>query len=124
MSEDVMAAACAEGARPLWASQSWLQSDALDALAAVNEQCLELLCEQAAARTPARPRPALLKELEALWYGLDAGARRRAARCPFLLVDASLPGRPAARGLPPEAFAIRTGARRRRRSSPCLGRSR
>lgn len=88
MSEDVIAAARAESARPLWASQSWLQSDALDALAAVNEQCLELLCEQAAARATARPKPPLLKELEALWYGLDAGARRRGARCPFLLVDA------------------------------------
>ncbi|MGH8217242.1 MAG: hypothetical protein ACREUT_01540 [Steroidobacteraceae bacterium] len=90
MSEDAIAAARAQGTRPLWASQSWLQSDALDALAAVNEQCLELLCEQASARAPSRPRPALLKELEALWYGLDAGARRRAARCPFLLVDAEL----------------------------------
>lgn len=87
MSEDVMTAARAESARALWTSQSWLHSEALDALAAVNEQCLELLCEQAAVRQPARPRPALLKELEALWYGLDAGARRRAARCPFLLVD-------------------------------------
>jgi len=89
MSENVIAAARAEGARPLWTSQSWLQSDALDALAAVNEQCLELICEQAAARASVRPRPALLKELEALWYGLDAGARRRAARSPYLLVDAA-----------------------------------
>lgn len=88
MSEDVIPAARAERARPLWAAQSWLHSDALDALAAVNEQCLELLCEQAAARATTRPRPPLLRELEALWYGLDAGARRRAARCPFLLVDA------------------------------------
>ncbi len=99
MSEDVRAAARAEGARPLWASQSWLHSDALDALAAVNEQCLELLCEQASARTPARPRPALLKDLEALWYGLDAGARRRAARCPFLLVDAAFARAPRRPGL-------------------------
>lgn len=88
MSEDMIAAARAERARPLWASQSWLHSDALDALAAVNEQCLELLAEQAAVRATARPKPPLLRELEALWYGLDAGARRRAARCPFLLVDA------------------------------------
>lgn len=96
MSENVMAAARAEGARPLWASQSWLQSDALDALAAVNEQCLELLCEQASARAPPRPRPALLKDLEPLWYGLDTAARRRAARCPFLLADAGF-ARPPAR---------------------------
>lgn len=87
MSEDRVAAAAAHRAEPLWAPQSWLQADALDALADLNEQCLELLCEQAIART-ARPRPALVRELEALWCGLDTGTRRRAARCPFLLVDA------------------------------------
>jgi hypothetical protein len=87
VSEDVGAAAAAKGASPPWAAQSWLQADALDALAELNEQCIELLCEQAAARA-ARPRPALLKGLEGLWCALDAGARRRAARCPFLLVEA------------------------------------
>jgi len=87
MSEDAITAR-AQSVRPLWAAQSWLHSDALEALAAVNEQCLELLCEQAAARAAARPKPPLLRELEALWYALDAAARRRAARCPFLLVDA------------------------------------
>lgn len=69
-----------------WASQSWLHAKALDTLAELNEQCLELLCDQAAAS--ARPRPVLLAELEALWSALDTAARRRAARCPFLLVDA------------------------------------
>ncbi|MGH8258960.1 MAG: hypothetical protein ACREUG_04650 [Steroidobacteraceae bacterium] len=87
MSEDRGAAAAAQGARPLWVPLSWLQADALEALAELNEQCLELLCEQAVART-ARPRPPLLRDLEALWYSLDTGARRRAARCPFLLADA------------------------------------
>jgi hypothetical protein len=87
MSDDAPAAARVRGSGPLWASQSWLQGEALDALAELNEQCLELLCEQAVARS-ARPRPALLAQLEALWCGLDAGARRRAARCPVLLVDA------------------------------------
>ena len=69
-----------------WACQSWLHAEALATLAELNEQCLELLCAQAAA--PAHPGPALLAQLEPLWSGLDADARRRAARCPFLLVDA------------------------------------
>lgn len=85
VSEERGAALPAEGARPLWAS-TWLQADALEALAELNEQCLELLAEQAVART-ARPRPAVLRELEGLWCALDTGARRRASRCPFLLVD-------------------------------------
>jgi hypothetical protein len=69
-----------------WACQSWLHAEALATLAELNEQCLELLCAQAAA--PAQSRPALLAQLEPLWSGLDTDARRRAARCPFLLVDA------------------------------------
>lgn len=69
-----------------WACQSWLHAEALATLAELNEQCLELLCAQAAA--PARSPPPLLAELEPLWSGLDGEARRRAARCPFLLVDA------------------------------------
>jgi hypothetical protein len=83
---DDLDVAAAKGRGPLWVS-SWLQADALDALAELNEQCLDLLCEQAAARA-ARPPPARLRELEGLWCGLDGSARRRAARCPFLLVDA------------------------------------
>ncbi len=90
MSENALGGRRVPGARPLWSPLPWLQQDALDALAAVNEQCLELLCEQASARASARPRPALVRELDALWYSLDAAARRRAARCPFLLVDAGL----------------------------------
>jgi len=86
MSEDPRAfdAAPARGAPPH--GRSWLRLDALDALAEINEQCLELMSEQAAC--PASSSPALLVELRALWCGLDAAARRRAARCPVLLVDA------------------------------------
>ncbi len=70
-----------------WSSQSWLRAEVLDALAELNEQCLELLCEQTVSCN-ARRRPALLADLEALWVGLETVARRRAARCPFLLADA------------------------------------
>jgi hypothetical protein len=73
--------------RSPWIAQSWLRADSLDGLAELNEQCLELLCEQAASGG-GRPWPALLAQLEPLWRALDAGARRRAARCPFLLLDA------------------------------------
>jgi hypothetical protein len=73
-----------------WAAQSWLHAKTLDTLAELNEQCLELLCDQAA--SPGRPRPLLLGGLDALWRGLDTAARRRAARCPFLLVDAGFMG--------------------------------
>ncbi|HTX24827.1 MAG TPA: hypothetical protein VMD03_09230 [Steroidobacteraceae bacterium] len=73
--------------RPTWAFQSWLRAESLDGLAELNEQCLELLCEQATAGA-GRPRPALLATLEPLWRALDASVRRRAARCPFLLLDA------------------------------------
>ncbi len=85
MSELDLAGSAAGG--PPWIAQSWLRTDSFDGLAELNEQCLELMCEQTVSGG-ARPRPALLAELEPLWRGLDAAARRRAARCPFLLVDA------------------------------------
>jgi len=90
-----------DGGEPLWSAQGWLHAQTLESLAEVNEQCLELMCEQAAARTLAPAareptgyaqavRPALLIELHELWEELDGAARRRAARCPYLLVDVGL----------------------------------
>lgn len=89
---------------PLWASQSWLHADTLRSLAEVNDECLQLICEQARAGTnvlrswceapahcpsgAAAAPPAMLVELRPSWCGLDVGARRRAAHCPYLLVDA------------------------------------
>ncbi|MGH8150875.1 MAG: hypothetical protein ACRETB_13005 [Steroidobacteraceae bacterium] len=87
MSEHLVVASAAEARGPVWASASWLRAEILDTLAELNEQCLELICEQAAASAP-RSGPGLLAELEALWGALDMASRRRAARCPFLLVDA------------------------------------
>jgi hypothetical protein len=78
---------------PVWISQSWLRAESLAGLAELNEQCLELLCEQAAAGA-GRARPALLGQLEPLWRGLDTAGRRRAAACPFLLLDAGFSGAP------------------------------
>jgi len=87
-----------DGDQPLWSPHAWLGPETLESLAEVNEQCLELLCEQAAAVArrasvalvgPGGAPPApLLTELRALWIELDSAARRRAARCPYQLLDA------------------------------------
>ncbi len=87
MVQPMAIATSADGHAEAWSSRSWLHAEALDALAELNEQCLELLCDQAACSS-ARLRPGLLVGLEALWVGLETVARRRAARCPFLLADA------------------------------------
>ena len=64
----------------------WLRAESSEALTAINEECLELLVAQSMLRT-SQPQP-LLCELADLWRSLDARARRRAAECPYLLVDA------------------------------------
>ncbi len=87
MAEPMAVASSADVRGAAWSSKSWLHAEALDALAELNEQCLELLADQAASSS-GRFRPTLLVGLEALWIGLETVARRRAARCPFLLADA------------------------------------
>jgi hypothetical protein len=72
---------------PVWTQQSGIYAEALRSLAELNEQCLELLCEQALLGSP-QPGPALLAELRTLWCALDVHALRRAALCPYLLLDA------------------------------------
>jgi hypothetical protein len=64
----------------------WLRAGTLDSLIELNELCLALLAEQSAAR--AGPPGSLLQQLAELWSGVDAAARRRAAACPYLLLDA------------------------------------
>jgi len=73
-------------AEPSWSTQPWLGGDTLSALAALNELCLSLLIEQAAAPAPACSH-ALLRDLVELWPKLDAKAIQRAAACPYLLLD-------------------------------------
>jgi hypothetical protein len=70
----------------VWTARSWLPVETLAALATVNEQCLALMCEQAAALAPGEGQR-LWAELRSLWCELDAAARRRAAECPCLLID-------------------------------------
>ena len=64
----------------------WLHSETLESLVELNELCLELFAEQAAVRC-AQPS-LLLRQVGELWRVLDIAARRRAAACPYLLVDA------------------------------------
>jgi hypothetical protein len=62
------------------------RSEAFDSLVELNGQCLELLADQAHAQ--ATPGSLLLRQIGDIWRTLDAAARRRAASCPYLLVDA------------------------------------
>ncbi|MBV8742612.1 MAG: hypothetical protein JOZ12_12560 [Sinobacteraceae bacterium] len=64
---------------------AWPCVEPLQAIAELNEQCLELVVEQAALTVSAAP--ALLRELTALWSALDGASRKRAAACPFALID-------------------------------------
>jgi hypothetical protein len=66
--------------------RAWLHTETFEFLAEVNEKCLELLTEQALTRSPhAQP---MLRDLVDLWRSLDSSARRRAASCPYLILDA------------------------------------
>ena len=62
------------------------RSEAFDSLVELNGQCLDLLADQALAQ-PAHGS-LLLRQIGEIWRTLDAAARRRAASCPYLLVDA------------------------------------
>ena len=77
---------------PARQSQTWLRAESSEALAGINEECLELLTAQSMVRT-LQPQP-MLCELADLWRSLDARARRRAAECPYLLVDAGFADAP------------------------------
>src|ERR1700752_3220047 len=65
----------------------WLRPETLESLTELNELCLALLAEQAAVACVAAASP-LPRETANLWPALDAAARRRAASCPYLLLDA------------------------------------
>ncbi len=75
-----------ETLEPAREARAWLRAESSEALVAINEECLELLVAQSMVRTT-QQQP-MLSELAELWRSLDARARRRAAECPYLLVDA------------------------------------
>jgi hypothetical protein len=74
---------CEDGAA---LAEGWLGGDMLASLRELNERCLELLAEQAAVRGSGGGL--LLRQVADLWRILDTAARRRAAACPYLLLDA------------------------------------
>src|SRR5256714_8597593 len=67
-------------------AERWLHRETLESLVELNGLCLALFAEQAAVRTA--QASLLLRQVGELWRVLDAAARRRAAACPYLLVDA------------------------------------
>jgi hypothetical protein len=66
--------------------EPWQCAEPLRTLTELNEQCLELLTEQSKLSVPSAPP--MLRELADLWGRLDVHSRRRAAACPYLLLDA------------------------------------
>ena len=64
----------------------WLRPETLESLLELNEMAFGLLAAQAAERCP--PATTLLTGVTGVWRRLDAVARRRAAACPYLLLDA------------------------------------
>jgi hypothetical protein len=65
---------------------AWLGAETLESLVELNEGCLGRIAEQAA--VPGAAGSTLLREVGELWRALDAPARRHAAACPYLLLDA------------------------------------
>ena len=64
----------------------WLRPETLESLLELNEMTFALLAAQAAERCT--PASALVTAVTSVWRRLDAAARRRAAACPYLLLDA------------------------------------
>lgn len=71
------------GARP---AAAWLRPETLESLLELNELGLALLAEQAAVQATADGMPP--SRVGELWLALEPSARRRAAACPYLLLDA------------------------------------
>lgn len=74
-----------EGTHNNW-DQPWPCLETLRSLTELNEQCLQLMKEQALVQAPAAPP--VFQDLADLWAKLDAAPLRRAAACPYLLMDA------------------------------------
>lgn len=65
---------------------AWRGAQALKRVHALNERCLELLTQLARTERE-QPTLAIVNQHRSLWRSLNATARKRAARTPFLLVD-------------------------------------
>jgi hypothetical protein len=71
---------------PPYSPPQWKGAQTLKQVHALNERCLELLAQLARSERSRSPVD-LVNTHRAVWRALNAGARKRAARCPFLLVD-------------------------------------
>lgn len=73
-------------AGPQWLAGQWFADQALEPLAEINLQCLDLLCAMAQAGGSALP--GMLAAQPHVWKTLSPQARLRLASSPYLLVDA------------------------------------
>ena len=76
-----------ESDRP-WEAHAWLRAETLAALAELNEQCLEMLALQLAARARMPVARVRARDRAHCCASMDMDARHRAAACPYLLFDA------------------------------------
>ena len=65
----------------------WKGIQSLDLVHQLNERCIELLCDVAAADSRHTALPIITENRE-IWVRLEPEARHRAARMPFVIVDA------------------------------------
>jgi hypothetical protein len=75
------------GSLPAW---KWTGAQTIDFVYALNERCLQVLGTQVTEEGGAFPECDTLEMRAAckkLWFDLDEAARRRAAKCPFLLIE-------------------------------------
>jgi hypothetical protein len=75
------------GSLPAW---KWTGAQTLDFVYALNDRCLQVLGSQVTEEGRTLPdcdTSEMLTACQKLWFELDESARRRAARCPFLLID-------------------------------------
>jgi hypothetical protein len=73
------------GALPAW---KWTGAEALELVHELNERCLAVIGQWSVRNAALGGNGSAISELPGnLWRGFDEAARRRAARCPFLLVE-------------------------------------
>ena len=74
-----------------WRVGEWLADGSMEAVAEINAQCLDFLCElatQLSCVAPSRRAPAMFGGQLDAWRGLSPAARAQLAASPYLLVEA------------------------------------
>src|SRR5579863_9061372 len=75
------------GSLPAW---KWTGAQTADFVYALNERCLQVLGRQVTEEGRifrGSETFEMMASCQKLWFELDESARRRAAKCPFLLID-------------------------------------